>query len=210
MKARLFGLVAALALLGVSQAAADTMYYVSDSYYGEYVNGTITTDGNLGVLGSADITAWNLTISGDVTTPVALTSSNSTLGILGNDLTATSTTLSFNYSDTAAGSITIFNRFQEDVGYLDVGVEYLSLGAVQSGFSGGIFYIPYFYCPAIECGVEYAVYERFGTQIIGIKTIDGTQGIETPLPAALPLFATGLGALGLLGWRRKRKAAAAA
>ena len=27
----------------------------------------------------------------------------------------------------------------------------------------------------------------------------------TPLPAALPLFATGLGALGLLGWRRKRK-----
>ena len=30
----------------------------------------------------------------------------------------------------------------------------------------------------------------------------------TPLPAALPLFATGLGALGLLGWRRKRKQAA--
>jgi uncharacterized protein (TIGR03118 family) len=26
-----------------------------------------------------------------------------------------------------------------------------------------------------------------------------------PLPAALPLFATGLRALGLLGWRRKRK-----
>ena len=34
--------------------------------------------------------------------------------------------------------------------------------------------------------------------------------IETPIPAALPLFATGLGALGLLGWRRKRKAAAVA
>jgi hypothetical protein len=31
-----------------------------------------------------------------------------------------------------------------------------------------------------------------------------------PLPAALPLFASGLGALGLLGWRRKRKAAALA
>jgi hypothetical protein len=28
-----------------------------------------------------------------------------------------------------------------------------------------------------------------------------------PLPAALPLFATGLGALGLLGWRRKKTAA---
>jgi len=32
----------------------------------------------------------------------------------------------------------------------------------------------------------------------------------TPLPAALPLFASGLGALGLLGWRRRRKAQAAA
>ena len=31
----------------------------------------------------------------------------------------------------------------------------------------------------------------------------------TPLPAALPLFATGLGGLGLLGWRKKRKAQAA-
>jgi hypothetical protein len=32
----------------------------------------------------------------------------------------------------------------------------------------------------------------------------------TPLPAALPLFASGLGGLVLLGWRRKRKAQAAA
>jgi uncharacterized membrane protein len=30
---------------------------------------------------------------------------------------------------------------------------------------------------------------------------------ETPLPAALPLFATGLAGLGLLGWRRKKTAA---
>jgi hypothetical protein len=32
---------------------------------------------------------------------------------------------------------------------------------------------------------------------------------QTPIPAALPLFATGLGGLGLLGWRRKRKQATA-
>ena len=30
----------------------------------------------------------------------------------------------------------------------------------------------------------------------------------TPVPAALPLFASGLGAMGVLGWRRKRKLAA--
>lgn len=41
-----------------------------------------------------------------------------------------------------------------------------------------------------------------------IATTSFTVGAATPLPAALPLFATGLGALGLLGWRRKKKAAA--
>jgi hypothetical protein len=44
-------------------------------------------------------------------------------------------------------------------------------------------------------------------------TASGTATPETgatPLPAALPLFATGIGGLGLLGWRRKRKAQAVA
>ncbi len=44
--------------------------------------------------------------------------------------------------------------------------------------------------------------------IVGIEAT-GEVAPTTPLPAALPLFATGLGALGLLGWRRKRKNAAA-
>jgi hypothetical protein len=42
-----------------------------------------------------------------------------------------------------------------------------------------------------------------------VATIN-TPTATTPLPAALPLFATGLGGLGLFGWRRKRKAAVAA
>jgi hypothetical protein len=37
-----------------------------------------------------------------------------------------------------------------------------------------------------------------------------TPASATPIPAALPLFASGLGVLGLLGWRRKKKAQAAA
>jgi hypothetical protein len=42
-------------------------------------------------------------------------------------------------------------------------------------------------------------------EVIGSGT--STAVATTPLPTTLPLIATGLGALGLLGWRRKRKAA---
>ncbi len=40
------------------------------------------------------------------------------------------------------------------------------------------------------------------------QTLVADAAIVTPLPGALPLFATGLGTLGLLGWRRKKKAQA--
>jgi hypothetical protein len=44
---------------------------------------------------------------------------------------------------------------------------------------------------------------------ITVSQQGGQSRLTTPLPAALPLFATGLGAMGLFGWRRKRKNAAA-
>jgi hypothetical protein len=43
-----------------------------------------------------------------------------------------------------------------------------------------------------------------------IEVFGPTASAETPLPGTLPLFATGLGALSLLGWRRKKKAEALA
>jgi PEP-CTERM motif len=47
------------------------------------------------------------------------------------------------------------------------------------------------------------------TQIVEVTyTLDATVG-TTPIPAALPLFATGLGVLGLFVWRQKRKLVAA-
>jgi PEP-CTERM motif len=41
------------------------------------------------------------------------------------------------------------------------------------------------------------------TDLVSVTGVNNP--LNTPLPAALPLFASGLGALGLLGWRRKRK-----
>jgi PKD repeat protein len=52
---------------------------------------------------------------------------------------------------------------------------------------------------------------------VGLSSLQETEQVPvsnapdaTPLPAALPLFATGLGVMGLFGWRRKRKAQAIA
>ena len=52
-----------------------------------------------------------------------------------------------------------------------------------------------------------------GDSYLNIHTSNNPGGeiraLLTPLPATLPLFASGLVGLGLLGWRRKRKAASA-
>jgi hypothetical protein len=56
--------------------------------------------------------------------------------------------------------------------------------------------------------LEFAAYQNPGQD--GLDNIDVELAAATPLPAALPLFASGLGGLGLLGWRRKGKARAIA
>jgi hypothetical protein len=48
----------------------------------------------------------------------------------------------------------------------------------------------------------------FSDGVLGDNTIGSISISATPLPTTLPLLATGLGALGLVGWWRKRKASA--
>ena len=52
-----------------------------------------------------------------------------------------------------------------------------------------------------------ALYSDLSLQIYELSS---ATPLTTPLPAALPLFASGLAGLGLMGWRRRRKAPAAA
>ncbi len=68
--------------------------------------------------------------------------------------------------------------------------------------------------PGTVCQLTNGAEGSFLESNLGAGLVEGTDLTftpitSTPLPAALPLFATGLGALGLLGWRRKKKAATA-
>ena len=72
---------------------------------------------------------------------------------------------------------------------LDIlGVAFVAGGQGHTIFSNGSIYLDEF-CSG-------------GTSCVDFPTFTAS---ITPLPAALPLFATGIGAMGLLGWRRKRK-----
>jgi hypothetical protein len=49
----------------------------------------------------------------------------------------------------------------------------------------------------------------FGFDDMSVGSLEQVTPSATPLPAALPLFASGAGVFGFLGWRRKRRQSAA-
>jgi hypothetical protein len=77
--------------------------------------------------------------------------------------------------------------------------------AYQPGGTGG-----WQLCFSYNQQCQALAYLSDGTNTVSGSQIVFSQVTTTPLPTSLPLFATALGALGLLGWRRKRKAQALA
>jgi len=60
-------------------------------------------------------------------------------------------------------------------------------------------------CPGCTFFALFADGTQGGTGTLPANVLLSAATAFIPLPGALPLFATGLGALGFLGWRRKRK-----
>jgi hypothetical protein len=155
------------------------------------VTGFIQTDCNNCTLSVSDVTDWNLTLTvgadtASLTGP--LSGSNSTLTDNNPNIffTATPTGLLYDFYNFSHGGDELLVRDLSTYAQLifcvfDCGPPPIEW---QAGRVGGAWLSP-----------------PYGTLIATTAT---------PLPAALPLFATGLGALGLLGWRRERKAAAEA
>jgi hypothetical protein len=80
--------------------------------------------------------------------------------------------------------------------------------AVDMSTSIGINSEPY-YNGSVSAYVDPYFTAPLGYSIVLSDGIGNSPIAATPLPAALPLFGAGLGAIGLLGWRRKRKNVAA-
>jgi hypothetical protein len=184
MKSKLLGFIALVPLLGLSPANATTYTYnVSFAISAsDTVTGTIKTDCDICSLVGSDFSSWSFTLPGIGT----ITSSLGT-GLFGlpTYLTASSTGISFNGPGNG-GPVTFS---QTGVGALN--------------FEGGL--ITDYTLPLPGTVIDSLdVDTNASFQIATMATS------TTPLPAALPLFASGLGALGLLGWRRKRKAAVVA
>ena len=179
-----------------NNAAADTIYSVNLAVgAGNSVTGFISTNFTSCTLVSTNnispnITGFSLSLNIGVNPPVVLTPSNSDgLNVGGTDLTATPTGIFFNFG--AMDGATVFS--------LGTGAT-IGEFCLSSNINSCNPPTPLIF---ITTGPGVFAESLPGAVTLPVATFSAT----TPLPAALPLFATGLVGLGLLGWRRKKKAA---
>jgi hypothetical protein len=168
-------------------SAATVVYTVSDVLGPVTLGGTITTDGTIGSLSVPHIIDFDVTFttangSSQLTKSTVLAAN---FVIAGTALTATSSGLFFDFS--GSGRFNIFSSTAHS--------QWLMCASDP------------FFCTPIN---NWFVNGGGKSNVINGETADVEIAIgppeptaTTPLPAALPLFAGGLGALGLLGWRRK-------
>ena len=245
MKTKFVGMLAAPALLGglrtllalavacvvlavsvcamsSSSATAATVYTVDLPPTGDLtLTGTITTDGNLGIITRADILDWDVTVysaslsAGFEFTPLTSTLTSYSAGgrspygaiATATTLTLPSTDYVFDLEKLPVGGI----RFADPYGQAVVdgaGSEYFRVETtdgrydeVQIGLN--------FPLQLANAGVTSSDNNDQGgnnNDQGGNNNYQGNNLSQVSLPATLPLFATGLGALGLIGWCRKRKA----
>jgi len=182
LRAVIYSVMALLALPVSATRANSIIYDVNFNDGTNSVTGTITTNGQTGVLLPTDITGWSLVFQVGGATGITI----------GTDPTFFLSPLR------ASTSVLDFEPTGGDVAFAN-GDFWQLLGTSHSPpFGAEVF---------VRNGVTTTVpfTALFNDLPIGVAELT-----PTPLPAALTLFATGLGALGLLGWRRKRKVQAAA
>jgi hypothetical protein len=170
--------------------ASDITYNVNQQVGIGSVTGSITTDGNTGILTSSDIVAWNLELDDGAGNTFDLTGSNSGEKIFGLDLTATATQLLFDYSDATGGAFALQSP---------------AIGTNGPALCWGT----YGYCMGTPAGVLLWEMEDASdltyTEVSGIEVIGNASEVAaTPEPSSFLLLGTGLA--GFAGALRRKLA----
>ena len=178
-------LLAAFIALAAGPALANTVYNLDLASGDASAVGTITTDSTIGTLGNANILDWQIVLTTGPQTFSLNGHSNSEYFVEGSGLTATATGLFFNFGAADQSALIFENPV------VGSGINVLCFNDTQGACSLD---------PSLVA-VRTTVARTFSIGS-GVQRIAAVAA--TPLPAALPLFASAIGGLGFAGWRRKR------
>ncbi len=175
-------------------ARADMIYNINDTVGFGTVSGTITTNGTLGILVTADIIDWNLSLNNGFGTTLNLTGPSAItpiegVEVLGNSLTASSTNLSYDFGGTG------FFLIQEN-GLGNGGTYFCEAGFSQATcFAGGESDFP---------GFAFSADQQFEAHAgdVSIGTASTLSTSPTPEPSSVFLLFTAILGLGLLARKR--------
>jgi hypothetical protein len=185
MKAKLLGLIAGIALISVSQASAVTLVGTTSDAKG--INGLVV-----------DGVTYDVTF---VNEPYQTVFASTPPTFLGNYTGAVAAASALTAALNSLGVTTMDGVTFPTSEYAEIPFSCCALGQDQavgpmnfSEISGG-----------------WVTFSAGGPNDIGANFpwVDQVEFSATPLPSSLPLFVTGLGICGLLGWRTKRKAPSA-
>jgi hypothetical protein len=175
-------------LFGVTASFANVTYVVELFFPVEriQIDGSITTDGSMGILSASDIASFDLAADGPMMAEIPANPRDTTLSLVGDDLVATGRDLTFAYGATDGGILSFQFNFT-DPGTLF----WCNATGGQSACSQGI---SLFGFPPTEASVTLT-----DTLVLG----------SVPEPSTWAMMLLGFAGLGYAGYRRTRESLAA-